>query len=149
MDIPSQCPCLGHLACFDECWVWIANLLLRPLENMEGDHNLPFFLETFHLKLCSRDLTFEALTLEIFPLKFSKILMKICSLDIFPWKFEIFFFFEDLSFKHLKIKKRKKEKKKEIYSWRFFLWNMEIFPWRFIQKIFPLQFWKTLIKICP
>ena len=66
--------------------MWIANLLLRPLENMEGDHNLPFVLEIFHLKLCLGDLSFEALTLEIFPLKFSKILLKICSLEIFPMK---------------------------------------------------------------
>ena len=103
---------------------------VAPLENMEGDHNLPFVLEIFHLKLCSRDLSFEALTLEIFPLKFSKFLMKICSLEtfpmkiysleIFPWKIEIFFFFwksylEDLSFKHLKFFFKK------IYSWRFFL----------------------------
>ena len=48
---------------------------------MEGDPNLPFVLEIFHLKLYSRDLSFEALTLEIFPLKFSKFLMKICSLS--------------------------------------------------------------------
>ena len=66
-------------------------LNVTPLENMEGDHNLPFVLEIFHLKLCLRDLSFEALTLEIFPLKFSKFLMKICSLEIFPWKIEIFF----------------------------------------------------------
>ena len=67
--------------------MWIGNLLLQPLENMEGDQNLPFVLEIFHLKLCSRDLSFEALTLEIFPLKFSKFLMKICSLEIFPIRF--------------------------------------------------------------
>ena len=66
-------------------------LNVTPLENMEGDPNLPFVLEIFHLKLYSRDLSFEALTLEIFPLKFSKFLMKICSLEIFPWKIEIFF----------------------------------------------------------
>ena len=38
------------------------------------------------LELCLRDLSFKALTLEIFPLKFSKFLMKICSLEIFPMK---------------------------------------------------------------
>ena len=70
--------------------------MLRPHENMEGDHNLSFVLEIFYLNLCSRDLSFEALTLEIFPLKFSKFLMKICSLEIFPLKIEIFFF-EELS----------------------------------------------------
>ena len=53
---------------------------------MEGDHNLPFVLEIFHLKLCSRYLSFEALTLDIFPFKFSKILMKMCSLEILPMK---------------------------------------------------------------
>ena len=53
----------------------------------------------------------------------------------------------------------------KICSWRFFLWNiyfgdwtfeekfnedlfMEISPWRFILEIFPLKFWKFLLKIC-
>ena len=72
---------------------------------------------SFSLKICLGDLSFETLILEIFPLKFSKFLMKICSLEIFlmkiyslevfPWKFEIFFFLKsylgDLSFEHLKI----------------------------------------------
>ena len=86
--------------------------------------------------ICFGDPSFEALTLEIFPLKFSKILMKICSLEIFPWKIKIFFFFflksylEDLSFKHLK----KKILKRFIHGdfsfeiWRFFL---EDSFWRF------------------
>ena len=30
-------------------------LNVAPLKNMEGDHNLPFVLEIFHLKLYSRD----------------------------------------------------------------------------------------------
>ena len=102
-------PSSGHLACFDECWVWIAHLLLRPLENMEGDHNLPFVLEIFHLKLCSRDLSFESLTLEIFHWSFRNFLWGFVHWRFFLWRFihwrffleKLRFFFEELSWRFI------------------------------------------------
>ena len=84
-----------------------------------------FSIEVF--KICNEDLfigdfSYEDLFIGDFSLK---------NWDFFFWKS----YLEDLSFKHL----------------NFFLKDlfMEIFPWRFIQDIFPLQFWKTLMKICP
>ena len=58
---------------------------------------------------------------------------KIYSLEIFPWKFEIFFFFWKVI---LKIWKKK------IYSWRFFVWNMKIFPWGSFKRFFHCNFEK-------
>ena len=65
---------------------------------------------------------------------------KIYSLEIFPWKFEIFFFFLKSYLEDLK----KKDLFMEIFRLKY-----EDFSLRFIQEIFPLQFWKTLMKICP
>ena len=59
-----------------ECW--IVNLMLRPLEKMEGDSSPPFVLEIFHLKMCSKDLNIlhEDFFMEIFPLKYGDISFK-------------------------------------------------------------------------
>ena len=62
--------------------MWIVNLILRPLENMEGDRSPPFVLEIFHLKLYLRDFSFEDL--------------KIFNEDLF-----IDFFLENLSWRFI------------------------------------------------
>ena len=135
--------------CSKDQWIWSLGIIHA---NVYGSCTLVLVVATTReygrrsqSTTCSRDLSFETLILEIFLLKFSKFLKKICSLEIFPmkiysleiflWKFEIFFFFlksylEDLSFKHLKKKilKRFIHRDFSFEIWRFFL---EDSFWRF------------------
>ena len=114
-----------------ECW--IVNLMLRPLEKMEGDSSPPFVLEIFHLKMCSKDLNIlhEDFFMEIFPLKYGDFSFKYSfwrffSIEVFK-NFNEDLFIRDFSLKNWDFFFLKSYPLniwnflKKIYSWRFFL----------------------------
>ena len=107
-----------------ECW--IVNLMLRPLEKMEGDSSPPFVLEIFHLKMCSKDLNIlhEDFFMEIFPLKYGD----------FSFKYSFWRFFSIEVFKNFN---------EDLFIGDFSLKNWDFF----FLKSYPLNIWNFLKKI--
>ena len=154
----ANAPSLGHIPCFDECWRWTIDLMLHHWRTWKEITICHLFWKSFIWSYAQEIYPLKLWLWRFFHWSFQNFEWRFVYWRFFLWRFihwrffleklRFFFFFWRVILKIYPLNIWK-FKKKKIYSCWFFLWNIEIFPRRLIQEIFPLQFWKTLMKICP